>query len=387
MHESAACGLANAARSCISLPVSNVPVESPQPPEPPAQGPPRRSSGSIPLFRLFGVDVSLHWLWIVVAFYIIQARRQEYSSLVWNIAEYVTLFVIVLLHEFGHALACKSVGGKADRIILWPLGGVAFVRPPERPGAYLWSIAAGPLVNVVLLPITCLAYYFVDTGAVHVSSDVRHFVYTTAEINLILLVFNLLPIFPLDGGQILRAILWFMIGRARSLMVCSVIGVVAAVATMLGALFFFHDFWLVLLALFGFSMSMQGLAQARAIKQMTSAPRHQQLHCPGCGESPPAGPFWGCDCGARFDTFAYGGICPRCGRPFETTMCLHCAQSFPYAQWINNVRPPMHPAHPAAYAPYGYQAMMYPAPQVVTPTAPPPVAPPSVGFDSSKYFP
>ena len=61
-------------------------------------------------------------------------------------------FLIVLLHEFGHALACRQVGGTANQIVLWPLGGVAYVNPPQRPGATLWSIAAGPLVNVALLP-------------------------------------------------------------------------------------------------------------------------------------------------------------------------------------------------------------------------------------------
>ena len=77
----------------------------------------------------------------------------SYSSITWNIIEYLSLFLIVMLHEFGHALACRQVGGEANRIVLWPLGGVAYVDPPPRPGATLWSIAAGPLVNVALLPI------------------------------------------------------------------------------------------------------------------------------------------------------------------------------------------------------------------------------------------
>ena len=67
--------------------------------------------------------------------------------------ECLALFVIVLLHEFGHALACRQVGGQANQIVLWPLGGVAYVAPPPRPGPTLWSIAAGPLVNVALTPV------------------------------------------------------------------------------------------------------------------------------------------------------------------------------------------------------------------------------------------
>src|SRR5438270_12283032 len=114
--------------------------------------------GSIHLFRLFGVDVFLHWWWFLVAVYEIQSRAGRYSSITWNVFEYLALFLIVLMHEFGHALACRQVGGKADRIVLWPLGGVASVVPPLRPGATLRSIAAGPLVNVALMPVLALLF-------------------------------------------------------------------------------------------------------------------------------------------------------------------------------------------------------------------------------------
>src|SRR5439155_17938296 len=96
------------------------------------------------------------------------------------------------------------------------------------------------------------------------------------------------------------------------------------------------DVWLIAMALFGFMISMQGLAQARALQRVAALPRHEEIHCPGCGESPPAGPFWGCQCGARFDTFDYAGICPRCGKPFETTVCPPCGQRFAYSQWVRN---------------------------------------------------
>ena len=109
-------------------------------------------SGSIHLFKFRGIAVYVHWSWFFVAFYSILTRVNHYTSPLWSALEYLALFFIVLLHEFGHALACRQVGGQADQIILWPLGGVAYVDPPDRPGAVLWSIAAGPLVNVVLLP-------------------------------------------------------------------------------------------------------------------------------------------------------------------------------------------------------------------------------------------
>jgi Zn-dependent protease len=343
----------------------------------PSAAPPQRRSGSIHLFRLFGIDVYLHWLWFLMAWYEVTSRRGQYGSVAWNIAEYVTLFLIVLLHEFGHALACKSVGGKAERITLWPLGGVAFVQPPQRPGAWLWSIAAGPLVNVILLPITWGIYFWIQSGAIAASPDLRQYVLSVATINVVLLVFNMLPIYPLDGGQILRALLWFVIGRARSLIVASVIGLLGALAVIALAIYL-SDVWLILLALFGFSISMQGIAQARAIQRMSAVPRHEDIHCPGCAESPPAGPFWGCQCGARFDAFDHAGICPHCGKPFETTVCPHCGRRFAYSDWVKDrqVAP--------RYAP----AMSPVQSATIPPPPPPPPSPPApASFDTSKYFP
>jgi len=74
------------------------------------------NQGSIRLFRFAGIDVFLHWWWFIVAVYEIQQRSGRYSSIKWNILEYLGLFLIVLLHEFGHALACRQVGGTANRI-------------------------------------------------------------------------------------------------------------------------------------------------------------------------------------------------------------------------------------------------------------------------------
>jgi Zn-dependent protease len=209
------------------------------------------TAGSLPLFRLAGIQVYLHWTWLVVAYFEIVSRVNRYQSMTWNVIEYLALFVIVLLHEFGHALACRQVGGKADRIMLWPLGGVAFVQPPPRPGALLWSIAAGPLVNVVLVPVTIMAFIFASgAGLRHEHRDFVHFLLSISAINFGLLVFNLLPIYPLDGGQILQALLWFGIGQARSLMVSGIIGLAAAAGLIVLALVRLQDTWLAVVAIF-----------------------------------------------------------------------------------------------------------------------------------------
>ena len=96
-----------------------------------------QTKGCFRLFNLAGITVLIHWSWFLVAAIEVEGRSGRYSSLTWNVLEYLALFLIVLLHEFGHALACRQVGGTANRIMLWPLGGVAFVDPPQRPGAQL----------------------------------------------------------------------------------------------------------------------------------------------------------------------------------------------------------------------------------------------------------
>jgi Zn-dependent protease/Tfp pilus assembly protein PilF len=211
----------------------------------------RITAGSWPLFRIAGIQVYLHWTWLAVAYFEIVNRVNRYQSMTWNVIEYLALFAIVLLHEFGHALACRQVGGQADRIMLWPLGGVAFVQPPPRPGAHLWSIAAGPLVNVILVPITITAVVIATRAGLGLDHrDFVHFLYSISVINIVLLLFNLLPIYPLDGGQILQALLWFVIGRARSLMVSGILGLVAAAAVIVLALVRLQDNWLALIAVF-----------------------------------------------------------------------------------------------------------------------------------------
>lgn len=207
-------------------------------------------NGSVRLFRGWGVDVWLHWTWAVALMWVVDRRQGAYDSVLWNLAEYVGLFAIVLLHEFGHALACRQIGGMANRIVLWPLGGIAFVSPPARAGAQLWSIAAGPLVNVALAPIFYFGGQILSASPLSPpSDDFWAWLSYLMWVNRQLLLFNLLPIFPLDGGQILRSLLWFVTDERRSLAVASAIGLPSAVLLGVWALQA-GEFWLGLVALF-----------------------------------------------------------------------------------------------------------------------------------------
>ena len=296
---------------------------------------PTARQGSIHLFRLAGVDLYLHWSWFLVAVFEIQSRKGRYASISWNILEYLALFVIVLMHEFGHALACRQVGGTANQIVLWPLGGVAYVNPPQRPGATLWSIAAGPLVNIALLPVL---YAVVATthslGWAQAMPDAYQFLRAVLWINISLLVFNVLPIYPLDGGQILRSLLWFVLGRGRSLMVATSLGLLGVVG-FIGIAAWFRSIWLGAIAVYMLMNCWRGLRHAQALLRLARLPRREGFACPSCRTAPPLGAYWQCGkCGQPFDTFQTGGVCPNCAAQFVATMCLDCQEQHPMSDWI-----------------------------------------------------
>lgn len=293
-----------------------------------------QQQGAFRLFRFRDIDVFLHWSWFLVALFEINGRNRAYSSMVWNVLEYLALFGIVLTHEFGHALACKQVGGKAERIMLWPLGGVAYVDPPQRAGAFLWSIAAGPLVNVVLVPVFLgLGVVSRSMGLPQTAPDVYVLLRAVTYINAGLLIFNLLPIYPLDGGQIVRSLLWFPFGRARSLTIASVLGLIgvlglAAVAVIGGS------FWLGLLAFYILVNCWAGLRAGLQMGKIDKLPKRPGYACPSCKTAPPMGDLWKCDgCTSQFDTFANQAQCPVCGKQFAVTTCFDCRTASPIAAW------------------------------------------------------
>ncbi|MFT5687090.1 MAG: Zn-dependent protease [Myxococcota bacterium] len=281
-------------------------------------------SGSMRLFAFRGIDVYLHWSWAVIGLLEIQWRADQYSSIVWNITEYIALFGLVLMHEFGHALACRSVGGEARQIMLWPLGGVAYVRPPPRPGAHLWSIVAGPLVNLLLVPVT-LVLWFLLRG--HLSADFETMLITLSVINGGLFLFNILPIYPLDGGQIVRALLWFFVGQERSLAIAAAMGLVTSVIGGICAVIFLQSYWLGIIAIYAAWRSFVGLRVARARGDLLSGPRQPTARCPACSEAPPMGALWRCGNEHHFDVYASGGSCPACDWSTQAISCVFCGET------------------------------------------------------------
>ena len=281
----------------------------------------------------------LHWSWFLVAYYSISIRVPNYTMPVWGALEYLALFLIVLMHEFGHAMACRQVGGTANQIVLWPLGGVAYVAPPPRPGATLWSIAAGPLVNVVLLPVLVGIFYAVRAAGAFVQhQDLYTFLRAIIFVDVSLLVFNLLPIYPLDGGQILRSLLWFPFGAARSLKAATVVGFVGGLG-LVGLAVWEQSLWIGIMTFFLLSNCWQGFQRARAMRTIEQLPRRSEFVCPVCRASPPVGNYWLCPhCRQPFDPFATEAQCPHCHATLDLVPCSDCGSARGLRSWDASIR-------------------------------------------------
>jgi stage IV sporulation protein FB len=165
----------------------------------------------IPLGRYFGINVRVHFTFLIYAYY----RVQEYHNVLLGLAFVLGLYFCILLHEFGHALAARWCDGDATDILLWPLGGLAFVRPAFNPTAHLITTVAGPFVTLVLwLLLAALAYVLGRLEVV--PSMLQGFLWGLSAYNLWLLMFNLIPAFPMDGGRILRDTLWHWMSAEKA---------------------------------------------------------------------------------------------------------------------------------------------------------------------------
>ncbi len=207
---------------------------------------------SLPMYCAWGIQVRIHVLFII--FVLAQLVFSFFTDGAFGprfmIITMGGLFGIVLLHEYGHCIACRMVGGDADEIMLWPLGGLASCMPPDTWRAHLVTVVGGPLVNVILVPVLgvplllltgswdsvffnpfnttfAIASLSATSGAAYWGMFTLWSLYF---VNWILLAFNVLvPMFPMDGGRIFQAILWARIGHSRSMRISLKVGIVFAI--------------------------------------------------------------------------------------------------------------------------------------------------------------
>lgn len=202
------------------------------------------TSNSLPAGSLFGIPIRLSYtlpLLFVVA--LLAEAFSSWAAFGWAALMYGPILLgTVLIHELGHALAARRVGGHADGILLWPLGGLAYVGHDCGPKADLWIALAGPLTHIpqflvwfaILFPVYHAAYGSWDVSLAIPYPDL-HFglavVAGACQLNIGLVLFNLfLPAFPLDGGRILADLLLL-----RGVSPETAAKITASLATVLGA--------------------------------------------------------------------------------------------------------------------------------------------------------
>jgi Zn-dependent protease len=225
-------------------------------------------TGSVPLFTVFGIRVRMHSsLLILITLVLVFGLGQGFT---WQdrLQSMSVLFFTVLLHEFGHCFGARWVGGEADDILMTPIGGLAFARPPHRWLPSLITTIAGPAVNVVICLICGTTLYaltgwlpwnplrFAPIGDFESWLNVWRWAFWIYQVNFMILCFNLLPIFPMDGGRMVQEILWPFVGYYKSMKIACVTGmfggaVMAAVGLASGSLF------LTLIAISGFITCVQ----------------------------------------------------------------------------------------------------------------------------------
>ncbi|RIK87681.1 MAG: site-2 protease family protein [Planctomycetota bacterium] len=223
--------------------------------------------------RLGGVDIFIHaTFFLLLAWVALEhwAAARSGAAVFEGVAFILAIFGCVLLHELGHATAARRYGIPTRDITLYPIGGVARLeRMPDDPLEELWVAAAGPLVNVaiaaglyvvlvVLNQWTPLEQMGVARGA---------FLARLLVVNVFLVLFNLIPAFPMDGGRMLRAVLAMRVEYVRATQVAASIGQGIALLFGLAGLLVFNNPMLIFIALFVWI----GAAQEASMTQMKAA--------------------------------------------------------------------------------------------------------------------
>lgn len=227
---------------------------------------------ALPLYTAWGIRVRIHLVFVVLIIaQLIWSISQRHLGWPFMLMGMASLFVLVLLHEYGHCIACRRVGGTADQILMWPLGGLAYCDPPPTWRANLLTTLGGPAVNAALLPILGAAVWalagpgaalfnpFDPSGAVSGlglsggggSPYWLHGLWWLHYTNLILLLFNMLvPMYPMDSGRVLHALLWRSIGERRALGIAATVGLIVAVVLFVASITFGQN-TLLAVSLFG----------------------------------------------------------------------------------------------------------------------------------------
>jgi Zn-dependent protease len=225
-------------------------------------------SWSIKLFKIRGIQLALHSSFLLLIAYWGYMGFQDagITGMEWSVLEGLAFFTCVVLHELGHSFTGQHFGVRVRQILLMPIGGMAqFDSIPRQPRQEILMTLAGPAVNFVLAALLWFPASFPDGwDSYPTPSSLPDLVRSLFVANIAMGVFNLAPVFPMDGGRILRALLATRLTYIRATYIAVMIGKVLAVLAIIVALYFYHSVYLAIL--FGF-IFMAGQGEYRAVKQ------------------------------------------------------------------------------------------------------------------------
>jgi Zn-dependent protease/CBS domain-containing protein len=230
-----------------------------------------RMGWSLPIFRIAGIQLRIHVTFVLLIAWLAFGYYAQGGSpaAAEGVIFVLLLFLCVVLHEFGHALAAKSFGINTPDITLLPIGGVARLeRMPEEPKQELLIAVAGPAVNVVIaLGLFVAGGSFINPFVNPAAPERVGLVSQLLIINVLLVAFNLLPAFPMDGGRVLRALLATRMSYARATQIAATVG--QGFAFVFGFIGLIWNPFLIFIALFVYI----GASQEAALAQMKDVSR------------------------------------------------------------------------------------------------------------------
>ncbi|WP_138429833.1 site-2 protease family protein [Fodinibius saliphilus] len=216
--------------------------------------------GSLNLGRAFGIKIRVHWTFLLLILWIVVLELTKGSStdvILWSIFFILVLFACVVLHELGHALTARRFNIPTQQITLLPIGGLASLeKMPEDPKEEFLVAIAGPAVNVViaflLYLILPVEQFLVEDPEVaeEVLSTINgsNFLFYLFSANVLLVLFNMIPAFPMDGGRVFRALLSLKFNRVQATQMAAKLGQLVAFFFLFIGLF--YNPILILIAIF-----------------------------------------------------------------------------------------------------------------------------------------
>ncbi|MBK9926069.1 MAG: site-2 protease family protein [Anaerolineales bacterium] len=206
------------------------------------------------LGRFAGIDVYVHATFLLLIGWVGYSHwveHQNWGEVLNGILFILALFGCVVLHEYGHALTARKYGIKTRDITLYPIGGVARLeRMPDKPIEELWVALMGPAVNVVIAAILFAVLYLTNNLVPLTDLTIASgsFLERVMTVNISLVLFNLIPAFPMDGGRVLRAVLAMRMEYVRATQIAANIG--QGMALLFGFLGLFGNPTLLFIAFF-----------------------------------------------------------------------------------------------------------------------------------------